>query len=172
MRRSRHEGRPPGLAVHADSGGAGEVVELLLPPRPEAVSIARLVVGAVVAGEPAFDEDRAADLRLAVSEACTNAIQAQGHGAEAGADLPVAVRCTVADEVVVVEVRDHGEGFDPDGLSPHPEVTDPARLEYEGGLGIPLIRLLADELVFRPEGDGTTVVMRFGPRARAGRIVG
>ena len=93
MRRSRHEGRPPGLAVHADSGGAGEVVELLLPPRPEAVSIARLVVAAVVAGEPAFDEDRAADLRLAVSEACTSAIQAQGHGAEAGADLPVAVRC-------------------------------------------------------------------------------
>ncbi|MEO6628852.1 MAG: ATP-binding protein, partial [Aquihabitans sp.] len=57
-----------------------EVIELLLPARPEVVSVARLVVGAAVAIDPEFDEERGDDLRLAVSEACTNAIQAQLAG--------------------------------------------------------------------------------------------
>ncbi len=159
------------MTIAPDSGLKGEVVELLLPARPEAVSIARLVIGAVVAGEPAFDEDRTADLRLAVSEACTNAIQAQGEVAGGAALAPVELRCVVQPEAIVVEVRDRGRGFDPDKLPRHPDVTDPERLEYEGGLGIPLIRLLADDLEFRPESVGTTVVMRFGPRARNGRVV-
>ena len=42
-------------------------------------------------------------------------------------------------------------------------------LEYEGGLGIPLIRLLADELEFQPSPGGTTVVMTFGPRSTVDR---
>jgi anti-sigma regulatory factor (Ser/Thr protein kinase) len=67
-------------------------------------------------------------------------------------------------------VSDHGGGFDPERLETHPAVTDPARLEFEGGLGIPLIRLLADELEFRPTDGGTTVVMTFGPRVSGGRV--
>lgn len=159
------------MTVAPSPGLAGEVVELLLPARPEAVSIARLVIGAVAAGEPAFDEDRTADLRLAVSEACTNAIQAQGEAAGGDSQAPVELRCVVEPEAIVVEVRDRGRGFDPDKLPSHPEVTDPERLDYEGGLGIPLIRLLADDLEFRSEPVGTTVVMRFGPRARNGTVV-
>ena len=54
-----------------------DVVELVIPARPEIVSVARLVVGAAVAMDPTFDEERSADLRLAASEACTNAIEAQ-----------------------------------------------------------------------------------------------
>jgi anti-sigma regulatory factor (Ser/Thr protein kinase) len=142
-----------------------EVVELQLPPRPEVVSVARLVVAAVVATEPLFDEERCADLRLAVSEACTNAIQAQQ--ARAGGDGPVepiVLRCSVAPARIELAVQDHGGGFDPSTLDEHPEVTDPARLEFEGGLGIPLIRMLADELRFEQSPGGTTVVMAFEPR--------
>jgi len=143
----------------------GEVVELELPPRPEVVSVARLVVGAVAAVDPLFDEERGADLRLAVSEACTNAIQAQEAerlGADAAA--PIVLRCSVGDGIIRLTVQDHGGGFDPTGLEAHPAVTDPARLEHEGGLGIPLIRLLADELEFQRTPGGTTVVMTFGHR--------
>ena len=144
----------------------GEFVELELPARAEVVAVARLVVGAVAAVEPLFDEARGADLRLAVSEACTNAIQAQLAGHE-GADpeAPIVLRCSVEDGKIKLAVQDHGGGFDPKGLPEHPEVTDPARLDFEGGLGIPLIRLLADDLQFEPSPGGTTVVMTFGPRA-------
>jgi len=153
-----------GTAIGAD------IVELELPARPEVVAVARLVVGAVAAVEPLFDEERGADLRLAVSEACTNAIQAQlADRAGADPDAPIVLRCAVTDGRIELAVQDHGGGFDPSGLAAHPEVTDPARLEHEGGLGIPLIRLLADELEFRASPGGTTVVMTFGPRAETDR---
>ncbi len=77
------------------------------------------------------------------------------------------MRCTVGDGAIDVAITDHGGGFDPAALTPHPEVTDPARLDHEGGLGIPLIRMLADDLEFVHHDDGTTVVMHFEPRDAA-----
>ncbi|NLD76745.1 MAG: ATP-binding protein [Acidimicrobiales bacterium] len=153
------------------SDGDEEVIELVIPPRPDVVSVARLVVGAAVAMDPAFDEERSADLRLAASEACTNAIEAQlarrtGHDDSRS----IILRCSLGRERIVMTVQDHGGGFDPDALVAHPEVTDPARLDHEDGLGIPLIRLLSDELEFRDSPGGTTVVMTFGPRPTTGRI--
>ncbi len=148
-----------------------EVVELVIPPRPDVVSVARLVVGAAVAMDPTFDEERSADLRLAASEACTNAIEAQLARRTDDTDVrPIILRCRLGPERIVLTVQDHGGGFDPDDLKVHPAVTDPARLDHEDGLGIPLIRLLSDELEFRESPGGTTVVMAFGPRPTTGRI--
>ncbi|HEX2574778.1 MAG TPA: ATP-binding protein [Aquihabitans sp.] len=148
-----------------------EVIELELPARPEVVSVARLVVGAVAAVDPLFDDERAADLRLAVSEACTNAIQAQIASPDRARGR-ILLRCVAQRGRIELRVRDHGGGFDPDRLPRHPAVTDPARLDHEGGLGIPLIRLLADELEFVASPGGTTVVMVFGPRMPTGRVIG
>ena len=151
------------------AAASGDVVELELPARPEVVSVARLVIGALVAADPLFDEERSADLRLAVSEACTNAIQAEmaGHTPDDPLDPaaePIVMRCVLADGQIEVAITDHGGGFDPAGLEAHPEVTSPDRLNYEGGLGIPLIKMRADHLEFQPTDDGTTIVMRFEPR--------
>jgi serine/threonine-protein kinase RsbW len=144
----------------------GEVVELEIPARPEYLALARLLVAAAVAGDPMFPEDRLDDLRLAVSEACTNAMEAQARAAldRAGGngellEEPIQIRCQLDDAHVEVEVTDHGSGFDPAVLSDHPPVTDPSRLDYERGLGIPLIRILTDEVEFRPSPEGTTVRM-------------
>jgi anti-sigma regulatory factor (Ser/Thr protein kinase) len=168
--------------VSLDTTPSGDVVELELPARPEVVSVARLVIGALVAADPLFDEERGADLRLAVSEACTNAIQAELAGHPDGAESdpsgsPIVMRCVLADGHITVTVTDHGGGFDPDDLEAHPAVTDPDRLNYEGGLGIPLIKMLADELEFVNTDDGTSVVMQFEPRnpdpsSVTGRAVG
>lgn len=145
-----------------------EVVELALPAQPEVVSVARLVAGALVAADPAFDEERGADVRLAVSEACTNAVEAGQRRAEEdppGAAPPsVLLRCEWSAGHLELTVTDHGHGFDPDALRAHPKVTDPARLEHEGGLGIPLIRLLSDHVEFTAGPNGTTVTMTFEPR--------
>lgn len=150
------------------AGGGGlapEAVELVLPPRAEVISVARLVVGAVVAAVPGFDDERCADVRLAVSEACTNAVQAQlARGSAGPGHEAIQIAITPGPARITVAITDHGGGFDPAALEPHPEVTDPARLDHEGGLGIPLLRMLADDVAFVPVAEGMRVELGFGPR--------
>lgn len=136
---------------------ADQVVELEIPARPEFVSLVRLLVAAAASQIDGIDSDRIDDLKIAVSEACTNAIEA--HTAIASGDR-VVVTCggdQVAFEVCVV---DRGHGFDPASLPEHPPVTDPERLKFERGLGIPLIRSLVDEVEFSSSGAGTQVLLR------------
>ncbi len=137
----------------------GEVIELEIPARAEFVALARLVVSALAASDSNLADERVDDLKLAVSEACTNAIEA--HDA-AGTSERVLVRCQAAQDHMEVCVEDRGHGFDPADLPDHPPVTDPDRLKFERGLGIPLIRALVDEVEFSPTGQGTSVrlVMR------------
>ena len=51
----------------------------------------------------------------------------------------------------------------------HPPPTQPERLSYERGLGIPLMRALADQVEFRSEGGGTTVRLVIDTHPRTGR---
>ena len=143
-----------------EAGLAGEVIELEIPARAEFVALARLVVSALAASDSNLADERVDDLKLAVSEACTNAIEAHG---KAGSDERVLVRCKAGSEALEVCVEDRGHGFDPTQLPDHPPVTDPDRLKFERGLGIPLIKALVDEVEFSPTDRGTSVrlVMRY-----------
>ena len=136
-------------------------VQLEIPAGAEFVALARLVVSAMAAGETQLSDDRVDDLKIAVSEACTNAIEA--HGAADTAER-VLVRCRDDDEHLEVLIEDRGAGFDPSELPEHPPVTDPDRLNFERGLGIPLIRALVDDVEFSSSGQGTAVklVMHHG----------
>jgi serine/threonine-protein kinase RsbW len=131
-----------------------QVVKLEIPPRAEFVGLVRLVVSSVAAHHRRLDDDRLADLKLAVSEACTNAIEAHESGP---VEARVVVRCQEDHDRFEVRVIDRGAGFDPSALPGHPPVTDPARLEHERGLGIPLIRALVDEVHFESSPEGTSV---------------
>jgi serine/threonine-protein kinase RsbW len=144
-----------------DSEAAGDVIELEIPARAEFVALARLVVSALASADTNMADERIDDLKLAVSEACTNAIEA--HDA-AGSLERVLVRCRAGFDALEVYIEDRGHGFDPSGLPDHPPVTDPDRLKFERGLGIPLIKALVDEVEFSPTGQGTSVrlVMRLG----------
>ena len=89
------------------------VVELEIPARSAYLSLVRLVVDAAVGSlAPGVGAARLDDLKIAVTEACSNAIEA--HEA-ADADGPVVVRCTVDDDQVTVEVVDRGRGSTPTG---------------------------------------------------------
>ena len=58
---------------------------------------------------------------------------------------------------IEVEVQDHGSGFDPENLDPVGPLTETERLGYEGGFGIPLMKILADEIKIESADEGTTV---------------
>ena len=131
-------------------------IRLEIPPRLDYLAVVRLVVATAAALDPPLPESRLDDLRLAVTEACSNAIKA--HRPEAESD-PVVVSCHLDDDRFQVDIRDRGPGFDPDALRALPEPTDPKRLQHESGLGIPLIRVLTDEVTFEPAADGTVVSM-------------
>jgi serine/threonine-protein kinase RsbW len=133
---------------------ADEVVALEIPARAEFVALARLVVSALAATGSQLADERVDDLKIAVSEACTNAIEA--HDAVSTSER-VRVRCWADDRGLEVSIEDQGSGFDPARLPDHPPVTDPDRLKFERGLGIPLIRALVDEVDISSSEDGTAV---------------
>jgi serine/threonine-protein kinase RsbW len=147
---------PDQPAAARRAGLAETVLALEIPPRAEFVAIARLVVSTAVKSRRDLADDRVAELTLALSEACTNAIEA--HDAKNEADR-VLVQISEDDDRLVVTVEDRGPGFDPLELPAHPAVTDPERLNFERGLGIPIIRTLVDEVTFTSDDGGTTVTM-------------
>lgn len=136
--------------------GRGDEVVLTVPARAEHLALVRLVVTSMAEDFADLDGARLDDLRLVVSEACANAVEAYGRVGQAGNGSAVTVRCRVAAGRVVVEVHDDAGGFDPGRLRPPPPVEAPERLQHERGLGVPLMRELA-EAEFVTEGRGTTV---------------
>jgi anti-sigma regulatory factor (Ser/Thr protein kinase) len=132
-----------------------EPVELRVPALAEHLGLVRLVVTTLAETVGGLDGVRLDDLRLAVSEACANAVEAYGRQGRPGS--PITLRLRAMPGMIEVQVHDEAGGFDPDGLVPHPPVDAPERLHHERGLGIPLMKALADEAEFIEEGDGTTV---------------
>lgn len=132
------------------------VVELEIPASVEYVALARLVVSALASARCEVADDRIDDLKLAVSEACTNAIEAHGYS---GIDTPISLRCAEDGERLEVVVQDRGTVSD-SPLVPQPsELVDPDRAHFERSLGIPLIRTLVDEVGIHSTDAGTSVRM-------------
>jgi len=128
---------------------ATDTVELRMDARAENLVLARLALGGVAARAP-FKDDVVADLKLAVTEACTNAIE---HAYNGDSDSnEIVVRFALDDQVLSVEVQDWGVGFDADvERDPEEELRDHA------GVGLMLIRSLTDELTIESDGTGSTV---------------
>ena len=121
-------------------------VKLTLPARPENVSVIRHVLGAFAEALRLPDE-LIEDLRLAVTEACTNVVR---HAYPVNFPGPVEISIEPSEERVSVVVADHGRGI---GTSS--DTNGP-------GLGLPLIAAIADEVELQPvPGGGSRVAMTF-----------
>lgn len=134
-----------------------EVVELEVPARHDYLSVVRSVVTAA-AQAVGLGSTRLDDLRLAVSEACANAVDAHRS---AGTDAAIEVTCAVEGSTITVTVRDRGLGFDTGADRALPEPGDPTRLGHERGLGLSLMRSLADGIELQSGPAGTTVALTF-----------
>ncbi len=124
-------------------------VRLTMPARPEGVAVVRQAL-AGLADALAFDAAVLADMKMAVSEACTNVVV---HAYE-DADGTLEVEMLADDAGLTIQVRDHGSGI-------HPQ-THRTREVPALGLGLPLIAALSDAFELRGSaGQGTEVRMTF-----------
>lgn len=143
---------------------AGDVAIAEVPTRPDAVAGARRIVRRA-AESARITPDRIDDLLIALSEACTNAMEAQ---LAAGVTAPVALRCTTTASELIVEIQDcAGGGFDERTLAPRPPRHDPGHLDVERGWGIQLMRELVDRVEFDHRPDGTVVRLAMARRSVA-----
>ena len=133
---------------------SGDEVILRVPAKADYVALVRVVLAAAAAIDPDSRSDRVEDLRVAVSEAVTNAVEA--HRA-AGTDSHIEVNCVTRSHHVEVTVRDRGPGFDPDAVPVVPDPSTPERLNFENGLGIPLMKRLVDKTDIETGDDGTLI---------------
>jgi anti-sigma regulatory factor (Ser/Thr protein kinase) len=122
-------------------------VHLELDSSPETLTLVRGALGAV-AEVLALDPELLDDLKTAVSEACNNVVM---HAYD-GATGPLAVILYVDPDAIEVLVRDQGSGI---------PLSAPSDDRMQG-VGVPIIRALAQQAEFRrpPEG-GTEVWMSF-----------
>ncbi len=141
-------------ATEEENTGPAEPISLKIPSRPEYVLLARLVVTQV--GQMAgLGQGEIYDLKLAVTEAATNAIR---HAAVESFEIEYVAR----PRVVEITVRDAGSGFEVDDLTKTPD--------SQGGFGLAVIGSLVDEVVLDSTGDGGThlkMVYRSEPPAKA-----
>jgi serine/threonine-protein kinase RsbW len=127
-----------------------ELVTLDIPARAEYVVLGRLALSGVLR-ERGFSADAIADLKLALTEACSNSVR---HAYDGDAGL-VHLCFNVLDDRIVVEIRDEGPGFcvgdECDAINDAlPPVLN------EGGMGISIIRAVVDEFSLdRPVEGGT-----------------
>jgi serine/threonine-protein kinase RsbW len=116
----------------------------------------------VVAKYLGFDEDRVADLQLAVSEAVTNAIE---HGNNCDINVKVGVKFLVHHDRLAVVVSDRGQwGGATTAVQDAPDSLDMEdRLEHDltRGMGIFLIQKLVDNVDVRSNDQGTEFTMWF-----------
>ncbi|MDX6720313.1 MAG: serine/threonine-protein kinase RsbW [Solirubrobacteraceae bacterium] len=121
-------------------------LELKLPARAENVAVVRHAFGGF-AEVLTVDEQTLADIKLAVTEACTNVVV---HAYDDGEPGSLEVDASIDDGRLTVVIRDSGRGIVPRPDSPGL------------GLGLPLIATLAESLELGTDDrDRTEVRMTF-----------
>ncbi len=128
-----------------------DMVRLTFPAKPDYLVLARLALAGLARAYP-LEPEVLADLKLAVTEACGNAVR---HAYANGAGS-VTVAYTIAGDRLELVVEDRGGGL------PLPSSGDwPMPEDLEGGMGMAIIQAVVDELEVAegPGGRGTVVRM-------------
>jgi serine/threonine-protein kinase RsbW len=133
------------------TNGDGVTVRLTIPARAEYITLCRLALTGI-ARLRALPDELLADLKLALTEAASNSVRHAYGGDDAGM---VDISYELLPDRLVIEVTDEGEGFDPN------EAEGPADDLSEGGLGIAIIRAIADEVEIGSQPGGKGSRLRF-----------
>lgn len=118
------------------------------PAIPTSVLDARSEL-AQFAAKQEFDQRLVDDLKIALSEVCTNVVE------HSRSSTDFLVDCEYEDDTLSIVVEDHGVGFE---RTPREKVR---QLTQVRGLGIYLVSTLMDRVTYeRKPGDGTRVTLQ------------
>ena len=124
-----------------------ETIKMEISANPEYVSIIRLTTSGI-ANKVGFCLDDIEDLKVAISEACTNAIK---HSLEDR----FTIIYTMIEKGLTIEIIDNGKGYNTKEVS-EPDLDN----LKESGMGLFIIESLMDEVnVESTEGKGTSIKM-------------
>jgi serine/threonine-protein kinase RsbW len=138
--------------MSATTNGDGTTVRLTIPARAEYITLCRLALTGIARVRDLPDEVLA-DLKLALTEAASNSVRHAYSGDEEAAVVEISYE--LRPDRLVIEVTDDGEGFDPADAEGAPEELS------EGGLGIAIIRAIADEVEIGTQPGGKGSRLRF-----------
>lgn len=124
-----------------------ETIKMEITANPAYVSIIRLTTSGI-ANKVGFCMDDIEDLKVAVSEACTNAIK---HSL----DDRFTIIYTMIENGLTIEIIDNGNGYDTSSIN-EPDIEN----LKESGMGLFIIEALMDEVsIESQEGKGTSIKM-------------
>ncbi len=134
-------------------------VSLTIPSLPEFVGVVRLAISGVAA-RMNFTIDEIEDIKISISEACTNVIQhAYGSNPNPHKDI-IEIKAYIDGENLEIIVKDFGKGFDLSIIGT-PEQRQKSQEKMGLGLGLTFIKSLMDDANFESiEGKGTTIQMK------------
>ena len=117
-------------------------------------------------GDMGFEHEAANEISISVIEACTNALE---HGNKCCPEENVRVVLTKLPDRLVIEVFDHGEGFDYTSYMQH--IPDPSDIHKLRGRGIYIMKHMMDSLVFEMVPDrGIKVTLEKIVRKQSGEV--
>ena len=126
-------------------------VRLTIPAKAEYVGLCRLALSGLLRVRP-IPEETLADLKLALTEACSNSIR---HAYGDGRPGQVEIVYHLHDDQLVIDVLDEGNGFELREPPGHPPDFD------ESGLGLAIIRSVTDGVEVHDRDDGPGARLRF-----------
>ncbi|HET7292645.1 MAG TPA: ATP-binding protein [Vicinamibacteria bacterium] len=150
------------IRTPAEASLDGKRIEMRSERRVIPATVERVLAAVRPVGLPS---DRLSDLAVAVSEALSNAA-IHGNGLDPEKTVVITVHAVPGDRAVI-EVQDHGHGFDVARLS---DPTDPAQVLAPSGRGVFLMRRLVDRLEY--EDGGSRVRLTVGRRRASRRTLG
>lgn len=134
-----------------------DYIEMKIPAKPDYIGVVRLTLSGI-ANRMGYTYEEIEDVKIAVSEACTNAVQ---HAYSQDEDGDVIVGFGIYEDKLELMVADSGKSFNfkktKDELGPYTESSTVDQLT-EGGLGLYLIETLMDEVRVLND-SGVTVFM-------------
>ncbi len=127
-------------------------VELTLPIIPD-LELAATKTAEVVAKHMNLDEEKSAEIGMALIEATINAFEHSGSDSE-----NVEIHFVIQGDTLVIKVTDKGKGFDLSKVK-IPNIEEKLRSDKKRGWGLKLIQELMDTVEFESTPEGTTVTM-------------
>jgi len=134
-----------------------DIILLEIPCASDYVSIVRLTISGI-ASRMNFTVEDIEDIKIAISEACTNAVQYAYNGQSE--DKKISIKCISSHSKLEISVIDKGQGFNPKTIKNKREIRDSKSDKSGLGLGLTFMESLMDEIKLKSKiGTGTTVTL-------------